>query len=292
MNTMQLECFLAVAEHLNFAKAAEKVCISQPSVTHQIHSLETELGTKLFHRSTRSVELTESGLVFLDDAKNILALSRRAKKRFADPAGADMLPLHIGYSGLTQMILFPDILSRLIRIFPNLHPSFHQMPRAQIFARIEEGDIDIALGIREEQPKKGGPAYLELGRTQVCCVCRPEHPLALLPSASMGDIRPHRLILYRPEATDSETAALQHELMAEKPLSDLYFCEFAEDAMVLVEAGLGVSVLPEILTASRQELVVVPIRDVKELSFGLYYKKGHGNKVVKEFIRAAKDVKW
>ena len=62
--------------------------------------------------------------------------------------------------------------------------------------------------------------------------------------------------------------------------------------MVLAEAGLGVSVLPELLTANRQELVVVPIQDVKELSFGLYYKKGHGNKVIKEFIRAAKDVKW
>ena len=54
MNTIQLECFLAVSENLNFARAAEQLHITQPAVTHQIHSLETELNTRLFVRTTRS----------------------------------------------------------------------------------------------------------------------------------------------------------------------------------------------------------------------------------------------
>ncbi|MFQ7550520.1 MAG: LysR family transcriptional regulator [Blautia marasmi] len=66
MNTVQLECYMAVAENLNFARAAEQLHITQPAVTHQINSLEAELDVKLFRRTTRTVELTAPGWVFGD----------------------------------------------------------------------------------------------------------------------------------------------------------------------------------------------------------------------------------
>lgn len=83
MNTIQLECFLAVSENLNFARAAEQLHITQPAVTHQIHSLETELNTRLFVRTTRSVELTPAGFAFISDASDILGRTRAAKARFS-----------------------------------------------------------------------------------------------------------------------------------------------------------------------------------------------------------------
>ena len=61
MNTVQLECFLAVADNLSFARAAEQLHITQPAVTHQISSLENELNVKLFRRTTRTVALTNDG---------------------------------------------------------------------------------------------------------------------------------------------------------------------------------------------------------------------------------------
>ena len=75
MNTFLLNCFLAVAHTLNFARAAKQMNISQPAITNQIKMLEKELNAKLFNRSTRRVELTPEGEVFLGDAKNIVALS-------------------------------------------------------------------------------------------------------------------------------------------------------------------------------------------------------------------------
>ena len=60
MNTFQLSCFLQVAETLNFARAAEILHVTQPAVTQQIRSLEKELGVPLFHRTTRSVKLTQA----------------------------------------------------------------------------------------------------------------------------------------------------------------------------------------------------------------------------------------
>ena len=64
MNTTQLECFVEVANYLNFSKAAQQLRLSQPAVSHQINTLEDELGVKLFHRTSKSVRLTQEGYLF------------------------------------------------------------------------------------------------------------------------------------------------------------------------------------------------------------------------------------
>lgn len=96
MNTFQLSCFLAVAEHLNFARAAEELHVTQPAVTQQIHSLEKELGSTLFQRTTRKVSLTAEGLAFLSDAQQIQALTHRALDRFAHPQDQPFVPFALG----------------------------------------------------------------------------------------------------------------------------------------------------------------------------------------------------
>lgn len=72
MNTQQLRCFVCVAEYLNFTKAANELYLTVPTVTHHVQSLEEELGTKLFERTSRMVRLTESGKAFYVDAAEIL----------------------------------------------------------------------------------------------------------------------------------------------------------------------------------------------------------------------------
>ena len=81
MNTVQLECFLAVAEYLNFSKAADSLKITQPAVSHQITSLENELGSRLFIRTSKNVSLTEAGLMFIEDASSIIKIASKAKNR-------------------------------------------------------------------------------------------------------------------------------------------------------------------------------------------------------------------
>ena len=62
MNTIQLECFIAVAQHMNFSRAADELKITQPAVSHQIRTLEEELDVKLFKRTSREVALTPEGI--------------------------------------------------------------------------------------------------------------------------------------------------------------------------------------------------------------------------------------
>ena len=81
MNTVQLECFIAVAEYLNFSKASRSLKITQPAVSHQIQTLEEELEVKLFNRTSKSVTLTHEGALFLTDAQLILKTALSAKER-------------------------------------------------------------------------------------------------------------------------------------------------------------------------------------------------------------------
>lgn len=86
MNTVQLECFMEVCTCLNFSRAAENLRMTQPAVSHQINSLEAELGTKLFNRTSKSVELTRDGIRFMGPASDALKILRNAKARISEKA--------------------------------------------------------------------------------------------------------------------------------------------------------------------------------------------------------------
>lgn len=102
MNTVQLECFLAVAEYLNFSRAAESLKITQPAVSHQITSLEDELGARLFIRTSKNVTLTEAGFMFMEDASSIIKIASSAKNRLG--AGFnDSLFLTIGCHNQSEL---------------------------------------------------------------------------------------------------------------------------------------------------------------------------------------------
>src|SRR5699024_10379272 len=81
LNTTQLECFLAVSDTLNFSRAAERLRLTQPAVSHQINALEDELGVKLFQRSSKSVRLTQEGYLYTQYAGEILRLFNVSKGR-------------------------------------------------------------------------------------------------------------------------------------------------------------------------------------------------------------------
>jgi DNA-binding transcriptional LysR family regulator len=141
MELRQLTYFVAVAEELHFARAAERLHIASPSLSQQISNLERELGTQLFIRDRRHVELTPAGSQFLTDAREVLDAASRAFDRARKGGGE--LPLRLGYVSW----LPPEataIHDPRVRIDEWVLPSHTQAER------VAEGSLDLAIAWIED----------------------------------------------------------------------------------------------------------------------------------------------
>ena len=151
MNTVQLECFVAVAENLNFSRASEDLKITQPAVSHQIRSLEEELGVKLFRRTSKSVSLTPEGILFLPDANMILKTAMSAKERLGSRERP--MPFDIGCHSQAELRLLPPVLKELCRELPALRPQLHIVPFESLFGMVENRQLHIAFGLASDSKK-------------------------------------------------------------------------------------------------------------------------------------------
>ena len=289
MNTFQLQCFLAVAEYLSFAQAAQHLHVTHPAVSQQIQSLEKELNTRLFQRTTRSVKLTEEGKAFLRDAQQIVAISERAKKRFDSAMPGSIQLLTLGFYNFPCMFLLADALEHLRTIRPEVHPRLQVIPFQHIYRILSEGDLDAVVGLKEPSSVKISAAYKEIVKVPMVCVCSVRHPLAKRADVTLENLKSERLVLLEPPKSSFSMVQLQGHLMGERPPSEFYFCESTEAITVLVTAGYGISVLPDFLVPEMPLISRVPLTDVSPVSFGIYYKSLQNTPLLKHFIQCARE---
>lgn len=284
MNVFQLTCFLTVAEQLNFARAAEQLDITQPAVTHQIQSLEKELGSRLFIRSTHSVQLTAAGQLLIDDARTIVSTSLRTQERFKHIHEQALSTFTVGCHTDGYLQNLPEILREFIKLYPDIHPQVHMVPSLPLlFRMLDDEKADIVFGIRDSSGKHPG-IYKELIKSPIVCVCSIEHPLADLHEIILSDLQKEKLILFDTTKASFFSASSQGKLMTGRAPEDLYFCESTMTAMILAKSMNGVFLLPEILVPRDEDIVFIPIRDAGTESFGMYYRTIQNNKPLKDFI--------
>lgn len=288
MNTAQLQCFLTVADTLNFARAAQQLHITQPAVTQQIHALEKELGVQLFHRTTHSVRLTDEGMVFLGDARQITLISNRAKKRFSLQSSRPIEPLFIGCMHMKSMDLLTAPLSRIRQDHPHLHPILQLVPFQHIYRLLDEGSLDVVAEFQGQADS--GFIYKELLRIPMVCACPADHPFALQSQVSIEELKSEPLVLPVPSMIPASVRQQQEALLSERSPMELHLCDSMDAISVLVASGYGVTILPEILLSNYPGLVQIPLQNSEPVSFGLYYKTLKGRPLLKSFVNCARDV--
>lgn len=290
MTTQQLESFLAVAENLSFARAADTLNITQSAVSRQIHALENELETTLFHRTSRTVALTPSGISFYEDAKKFMGSLRSAAARLRQHSKSNIQPLSIGCSNELDCQLLTVLLKKCREELPQLHPVLRVIPHRSILSLFFQGDIDILFGYRDNVPIRDGVAYQELFQVPICCAFSAAHPSSKRQEIHMSELYSDSLVLCHSYAIPYVAASLQHSIEQNFPPDSVYYCDNLGALLTLVKAGYGFAILPQ-SGAADPELCYVPVAGEPPVSYGIFYKKSPQNPMVKKMAAMIQKLK-
>ncbi len=198
MELRYLRYFVAVAEELNFSRAAGRVYLSQPALSQQIQKLEGELGVALFHRTKHRVALTEAGQVLLKGARQVLVQVEQTARAAREAGGVEKSRLVVGFPEYANHTPVVDILQTFQRRYPYVELKEHEMftlqQTLQQIGELRDGTLDVGfllLPVDDEALEFERVLNIEL----VAAIPQ-DHPLALQPEVSMRALAGERIILF------------------------------------------------------------------------------------------------
>lgn len=259
MELRQLEYLVALAEERQFTRAADVTGVSQSGLSAAIRSLEDELGTRLFERTTRKVEPTEAGSALLPFARSMLGQAAAARDAVVRLSHELSGQLRVGAEQCLGLVDVSAMLERFHRRHPRVEVDFTQAGSEDLLAGVRERRIDVAFVAGTAQ--MGSLPGRRIGHEPLVVVLPPGHPLRARASVEHGDLARESFIDF-------------HKSWGVRRLNDMAFearrvhrrVRFAVNdvhtLLDLVARGLGVAVVPRHVAAKPQaaELTTLPLR--------------------------------
>lgn len=293
MEFRQLRYFIAVAEELHFTRAAERLHIGQPPLSHAIQMLEADVGARLFERSKRWVRLTEAGRLFLEDARRIVALSEQATATARRAERGEAGELRIGFTFSTPLTpLFAHVINRYRQQYPAVTLTLHEMATVPQIERLARRELDLGFvrppedalpdnigltALREDPLVAVLPTGLALARKKAIGIAEmADLPFVMYPHSAGTGIYPQIFRLCR----DAGFVPRVEQTAGE-----------ASTIIGLVAAGCGVSVLPGSFERIRMDGVCYrPLLDAAATTtLLLAQRKGEHAPLVQAFLALASE---
>ncbi|WP_432991918.1 LysR family transcriptional regulator [Dactylosporangium sp. CA-233914] len=244
MELRQLRYFATVAETCHFGRAAERLHLAQPALSHAIRQLESDLGTALFNRTTRHVALTPAGEFLYEQSRTILAA--------VDTAVAGVRRVATGLGGLLRLGLVGTAatshLPRMVRVIKRELPDVAVEIHADMLTpaqcdRLREGTLDLGL---LRPPATGEGIAIRTIDTEPLILAVPrDHHLAAQPRIKLVDLRTEPFVLYGNRDSAVNDAVLQSCRAAGFVPHREHEAPSTSVLLALVAAGLGIGLVPE-----------------------------------------------
>lgn len=249
MHLRSLSCFVAVAEELHFGRAAKRLNISQPPLTQHIKKLEAELGALLFHRTKRSVHITEAGMALLDEARRVIAQSEGMRHMVQRAVKGQSGYLRVGFITSSVFTKARRLYEKLSRGVPGITVVWQEMSSSEQISSLREGKID--MGFIHTPADHEGLAARVIIRDPLVVVVPDSHRLAGRRTVSLSELADDDFVLplrhMSPSRYDRIIAACSaagiNPAIPHQPRHLLTI-------LGLVSMGAGVSLVPSTLTTA------------------------------------------
>ena len=292
MELRHLRYLVAVAEELNFTRAAARLHIAQPPLSQQIRQLELELGVSLFHRTKHQVRLTDAGEAVLQEARQTLAQANRvgiAARRVSEGVSGN---LQVGFSSSVPHTMLPAILRAFRSRFPDVRLTLHERSTEEQLESLAAGTIDVGF---LRLPVEDAPAALVVKpilREALILALPKRHPLVRLGAVPVRALAKEPFILF-----PRHVAPGLYDQIGEICRRAGFKPAIAQEAMQiqtiisLVSAGLGVAIVPRsIHTLHREHVVYRTLKGSNAITeMAIAYERENRSKVLCSFLRVVAD---
>lgn len=290
MELRHLRYFVAVAEELNFTKAAQKMCTVQPSLSQQIRDLEEEVGVQLLLRSNRKVELTEEGRAFLKEALLCLRHSEKAIEDARQVAKLNHDYLNIGFVPVAEMKVFPYIMPNIRAHFPNLHINFQSLTDASQFQALKKGDIDIAFTRYTDNSQEFESFHIF--QEPLALIVPKNSPAAQLKQISIKSFNQQDFIVSEEVASPQLHKIIKDFFKQEKITPNIV--QYSNNILLnvnLVGMGVGWSLVPLYVTPLLGDKVVVKstVESLPMIDLYVSYRKNQKNETIDLILKILKE---
>lgn len=195
MDLRQLRTFLAVARERHFGRAAERLHVAQPAVSQQIRTLEADLGTRLFDRTSRSVALTAAGQTLLAGAPDILERAARLTEATRATGRALRGELRLNYARTAPVGVATDIVEEFRRRYPEVTLAIDSVTTTRSLEQLRAGTLDAAF-VRLPLTDSSDLAVIEIGRDPLVAAIPIKHRLARRKTVTPADLQRERIVFW------------------------------------------------------------------------------------------------
>ncbi|MDU2065205.1 MAG: LysR family transcriptional regulator [Sporomusaceae bacterium] len=270
MELRQLEYFQMASRLGSITRAAERLHVSQPSITKAIQKLEGELNVQLFDRSQKHLALTPEGAVFLERIEKALHMIDDALFELKDYQQLQKGAIKIGIPPMVGSYLFPKIFYHFRKQYPKLETFISEEGSLMIRDKLEKGELDLGIAIINETPSNLQTIPLAVHQILVCMP--PNHPLSQKESLSVYDLDQEPLIMLKEDSYHRRVIAEKFSKASIVPQIVLSSSQ-VETIKGLVVSGTGISFLLDVIAQKEPLLVTRPFSEPLQVQVGLVWKK-------------------
>ena len=286
MNLRDLKYIVEVARERNFARASEKVFVSQPALSMQIKKLEETLGVEIFERDKQNFLITPVGAEIIKKAEIILQESEEIKmiaKNSKDPHKGE---IRIGAFPTVASYFLPNFVKNIHKKFPHLKIFLIESKSNELITKLKSGEIDFCL---LAMPIKDDNLIGEKIFSEKFLLATPKgHPFSKKSKIQIKELRKQELMLLE-DGHCMRDQALEICSMVKAFENQDFKATSLETLRQMVANGTGITLIPEIAVRSDDKISYVKIFNAPFRTIGIYYRKSSVQKnLIKEIIKLAK----